>query len=259
MLAVRRSEAAAQRLPAVPAAPELFPRWQWVAEMNRVAKVVGLAFGLATVVLLVVVLHTRPEPHVPSLEEMPFTRVAAPHLDERCSPTGGVPGLLAGEKRCHWTLKLDDGRPLEWPWADPGGDASEVGDYFSFYAPISVRHWQGTVYHIAVNDRVFLDYGDAAHRELDVQQVEVGLGLIIALLAAATLAWQVAALWGVVTHPGPHRLGVRMVWICIGGGALLVVATAPRIWWPVLYVTALVPIAVLCRATWSDTHVARHP
>ncbi len=81
--------------------------------------------------------------------------------------------------------------------------------------------------------------------ELDGQRFGVNLGLIVALLAVAIMAWQVAALWGFVTHPGPHRLGVRMVWICLGGGALLVVGTEPRIWWPVLYVTALVPIAAL--------------
>ena len=117
-----------------------------------------------------------------------------------------------------------------------------------------VRHWQGTVYHIAVSDRVFLDYGDAARRELDGQQVEVGMGLIVALLAAATMAWQVAVLWGVVTHPRPHRLGARMVWICLGAGALLVVGTAPRVWWPVLYVTALVPIAALVTSDIMDVH-----
>jgi hypothetical protein len=225
--------------------------------MIVVAKLVGAALGSATVALFVLALHTRPEPRVPSLERMQLTSVSFPRIHEACSPSGGVPGLLTGATDCHRTLTLDDGRELDWPLTDPRGDASEIGDYFSANAPISVRHWGGTVYHIAVNDRVFLDYGDTARMELGEQREKVRLGMRVALVAAATMAWHVAAMWGVVTHPGPHRIGVGMVWMCLGGGALFVALTAPRIWWPVLSLTALVAIAALVTSDSVDIQRSR--
>lgn len=187
--------------------------------------------AVAAIALVVAASTTWEPPEVPAPSEMAQTTSAAPRLRENCESSGGT---YARTVTCYWTMILDDGRKLAWPWPDPSGGVRRVEKYLRGNAPITVRFWQGRIYEIAVKDgHVYLAYADTAGWERGRQAFWLGIGVLVAVAAVVRVVLQLAELRNAVAA---HRWGrFRFTLEAVSGiGALLLpLVGSGRTWWAV--------------------------
>jgi len=178
--------------------------------------------------------RTYEAPWVPPLGEMAEQTAAAVRLRERCERSGGG-SKGDGTVTCYWTLELADRTTLSWPWPDPSGGVAGVDRYLRENGPITVRHWQGTVYQIVTNDgHPYLEYSDAAGWERFRQRIWIWAGVLVAALGAARVALEVVRLQSVVS-PGRWQGTANVLdGVTLYGGLILPLAGTDRIGrsWP---------------------------
>ena len=188
-----------------------------------------LVGGMATLVVLAV--RDYQPPGVPSLEEMATATAASPRLTERCETSGRYYKTTT----CYWTLILDDGSRLAWPWPyEPGDGPKRVQQYLRDAGPITVRSWRGTAFHIQVADgAVYVDYGDAAGWERGRQIFWTVVSAIVAAAAVVRIGLEIVRLGRGMDAASREDLAVSLTMICVVG-ALMLLFLADRRRWPVI-------------------------
>ena len=178
--------------------------------------------------LLLLAAQTAEPPRVPPQAAMPSVTAGVTRIDEECSTSGSY----AKTTWCYWFVSLDDGTDVGWPWPhEPGAGRKEVEQYLRAAGPVTVHHWRGTAFQIAVRDgSVYVDYDGAASWERFHQWIRVGAGVGVAAAAVVRIAIEIRRL---------HRGEVAPDWdsapaltlTCLLGAPLLLL---DRPWWPVI-------------------------
>lgn len=204
----------------------------------------GLFAGLllaGTIVLLVVAVKTFPAQGIPPLSEMEKATAAAPRVLVDCQTTwmGDIPS-----ETCYWTLRLDDGRDLSWPWAKTKDSAGQVRDYLRANGPISVRFWNGTLFQIELHDgAVYLDYDDVHESKSLNQRMGVILGSVVAAMSLLCVGLELRYLQDPYTEMRAGELGAYVGLVCLGGAMLVAVAGTHRTWTGVVGLALFAAIA----------------
>jgi hypothetical protein len=178
--------------------------------------------------LLLLAGRTAEPPQVPPLEAMRSVTAGITGIEEQCSTSG----TYAKTTWCYWFVSLDDGTDVGWPWPhEPGAGRKEVERYLRDAGPVTVHHWRGTAFQIAVRDgSVYVDYEGAASWERWQQWIRVGAGIGVAAAAVVRIAIEIRRL---------HRGEVAPDWdgapaltlTCLLGAPFLLL---DRPWWPVI-------------------------
>ena len=213
------------------------------------------------VTLLVLVARTYEPPFVAPVAEMATSVATTPRLSEHCQGGGGS---TYSPPTCFWTLELDDGTRLGWPWPDPNGRIGRVQRYLRENGPIQVRFWRGTVYQIVVRGgHTYLDYGDAAASERSRQWFWIVAGLVVLACSTVRIVLEVSRVRRGIMTDKQDALARCLDLACAGGGLLLLAARGERIWWSVIALAAFSLAAdVVGRRLplqWTSTCEPAHP
>ena len=187
--------------------------------------------GAATLLLLAA--RTAEPPRVPPLAAMRTVTARVTGIDEECSTSG----MYAKTTWCYWDVSLDNGTAVDWPWPlEPGAGRKETEQYLRDASPVTVHHWQGTAYQIAVRDgSVYVGYDGAASWERWRQWISLGAGVGLAAAALVRIAIEIRRLHR--NAPAPDCDTAPMLTLtCLAGAPLLLL---DRPWWPVIALALL--------------------
>lgn len=211
-----------------------------------------------TMVLLVVAVMTFPVPGIPSLSEMDKATAPAPRVTVACRTTwaGDIPS-----ETCYWTLRLDDGKELSWPWPKPKDSSGQVREYLRANGPITVHFWNGMLYQIELHDgEVYLGYGDVYDSETEKQWIGVILGFFVAVMSLLRIVLELRHRRDPQTATRAEELGAYLGIFCLGGALLVAAFGWPRMWVGVIGLALFAALApCTARTPCAEHRRALHP